>query len=110
MRILSVLSLAIVTLFVGCASDRNTCDGRGDWEGAEVCEAHHLLMRTVKIPNPRFKKMPSEQYLQDRLRAFPHSRPFALPPQCKDAVVYICEQCLRTEELWRHQHPEEKFE
>ncbi len=110
MRILSVLSLIVVALAVSCASDRKTCDGRGDAEGAEVCEVHHLMMRTVTVPNPRMKKTPSEQYLQDRVRAFPHSRPFALPPECREAIVYICDQCLRTEEIWRHQHPEEKFE
>jgi hypothetical protein len=107
MRILSVICLAVVALFVGCTSDRKTCDGRGE---SEVCEVHHVMMQTVNVPNPRLKTQPSDQYLQDRLHGFPHSRPFALPKECKEAVVYICEQCFRTEELWRHQHPEEKFQ
>lgn len=101
MRMISVLFLATAALLAGCSTQSTTCDARG---GSDICEIHHLIMRSVTIKNPNMKEMPSQEYMMARSRGFIHSRPFFLPPECKRAVVFICDQCVESENTWLLQH------
>ena len=98
-----MMALLVATaFFTGCASHHHTCDGR---DNSEMCELHHRMMSIVTLPNPNMKTPPSDEYLGARIRGFVHSKPFYLPPECTEVVVYICEECLRNERMWRDQHP-----
>ncbi len=48
--------------------------------------------------------MPSQDYLEARVKFFPHAYPFLLPETKGKYVVYICDDCVRAEEIWKNRH------
>jgi hypothetical protein len=101
--ILAPILLAMVLVFSGCES--TTCDARGP---SEVCELHHIYMRTELYTNHKHAVMPSQEYLEARVKLFIHSYPFILPEKCDKCVIYVCDDCLRVENEWKRRHPDGK--
>ncbi len=92
-------------MFSGCETGK-VCDLRR--EAGEVCEIHHLYMHAEKYPNPHRTISPSQEYLVARTRLFTHAKPtlYLLPDECKYAMVYVCDECVRAEREWKTAHPE----
>ena len=86
--------LAVLPGFTGCQS--KVCDARGP---SEECEVHHEFMESVEVPY-KTQPLPSPDYLQARIRFFPHAYPFVLPEKCPKTMVYICEDCVKAEAAW----------
>ena len=100
-----IFSLLLATvLAAGCKSGK-TCDARGDMP--DQCEIHHRIMRSEKFPNPHRTEPPSQEYLAARYRYFRHAKPIllGLPDDCKEVMVYMCDDCVHAEEQWRAAHP-----
>ncbi len=94
-RTVGLLALiAVLPGFTGCKSV--VCDARGP---SDECEIHHTLMESVKIPYSKGTE-PPDDYLQARVRFFPHAYPFALPEKCPNTMVYICDDCVKAEAAW----------
>ena len=93
-----------MAVLCGCKTGK-VCDARGD--SPELCEIHHLYMRSEKFPNPHRTIPPSQAYMEARIRYFVHSKPtlYMLPDECKSCMVYICDDCVHAEEQWKAQHP-----
>ena len=99
------LSLLFGAFIVSGCKTHKVCDARGD--SPDQCEIHHRLMRSEKFPNPHRTVPPSQEYLQARMRGFIHAKPtlFMLPDDCKECMVYVCQDCERAEEQWKAAHP-----
>ena len=91
-------------LLCGCKTGK-VCDARN--ESPDMCEIHHLYMRSEKYPNPHLQTPPSREYLEARTSYFRHAKPtlYMLPDECKTIVVYICDDCVQAEKQWKAQHP-----
>lgn len=98
MFLLMLLTAALVS---GCSTD--VLDGRTD---SEICEIHHTFMGSQEIQCDKHYKAPTQEYLQARKRGFIHSYPYDLPYRKRTKVlVYICEDCVQAEAMWKQQHP-----
>jgi hypothetical protein len=100
-----ILSLVLGTVLFSACKSGKVCDLRR--EGGEFCEIHHLYMHSEKFPNPHRTIPPSREYLEARTRYFVHAKPtlFMVPDECKTCVVYICDECVKTDQEWRAAHP-----
>jgi len=87
--------LLAVGLTTGCKAP--LYDARGP---DEFCEVHHALMHSEQIPAPK-QEMPSREYVEARVKFFPHAKPFYLPDPKGQYVVYICDYCVHAEEIWK---------
>lgn len=104
MRTLLCLGLLAVTLLTSCST--SLMDARTP---SEICEIHHAFMRTTEVSGQKEFNPPSEEYIQARLKGFVHSYPYYLPYRAKTRfVVYLCDDCVRAEKEWKHQHPKKK--
>lgn len=94
-----LVPLLLAAALAGCAS-HDVYDARGP---SEFCEIHHALMHSEKISPPE-NAMPPQDYLEARVRFFPHAYPFFLPETKGKYMVYICDDCVRAEEIWKSRH------
>jgi len=94
-RVFGLLVLmAVSPVFSGCKTP--VCDARGP---SEECEIHHAFMESVEVPFVKRPEPPMD-YLQARIKYFPHAYPFALPEKCPKTMVYICDDCVKAEAEW----------
>jgi len=93
--------LVLALVLAGC---QTTCDVRGP---SDICEIHHAFMHADLVSNTK-RPPPSQEYLEARAKGFVHARPFLLPAQCDRCLVNICDDCVRAEQFWQHEHPGQK--
>jgi hypothetical protein len=104
MRALFLSLFLGMMLATGCKTGK-VCDARGDMP--DQCEIHNRIMRSEKFPNPHRTDPPPREYLAARYRYFRHAKPIliGLPDDCKEVMVYMCDDCVRAEEQWKAAHP-----
>ncbi|HZQ48089.1 MAG TPA: hypothetical protein VFC07_13815 [Verrucomicrobiae bacterium] len=100
MRTILCLGLLAAGLLTGCTT--TYLEARGD---SDICEIHHTFMRTDELPGMKVYKEPSREYIEARRKGFVHSYPFYLPYRSRTRyAVYLCDDCIRTEEIWKQLH------
>jgi hypothetical protein len=99
MRNILLAGLLLIGILTGCGTTE-IYDARG---ASDVCEVHHAYMHSERIRTPA-NVMPSQDYLNARLKFFPHAYPFYLPKIAGRYEVNICDYCVRAEEAWKTQN------
>jgi hypothetical protein len=94
-----VRSVVISTVVVGLAGCCCTHDTRGP---SNVCEVHHVVMKSVTVPGWGGCKLPTATYAEARQNLFPHVYPLQVdsPWPWKRKQIYICDACVIAENEW----------
>ena len=87
---------AVVVGLSGC------CCLRDDRGSSNVCEVHHVPMRTTTVPGWGGCVLPTTTYAEARAKLFPHVYPDQLdsPWPWKRKRVYICGECVAAQKRW----------
>ena len=93
---LASLPMLLLLALSGGGCQTKVCDARGP---SDTCEIHHAFMESVNLPYQK-QEMPGREYLEARVRFFPHSQPFLMSPDCPHCVFYICDYCEHAEQEW----------
>ncbi len=99
MRKILAAALLTIGLLAGCTSLR---DARGP---SEICEVHHAFMRSVELPGPKAGVQLPPEYIETGIKTFPHAMPDYLPDSRHRVMLFICDDCVRAQRVWKLQHP-----
>ncbi|MDB6016264.1 MAG: hypothetical protein JWR19_753 [Pedosphaera sp.] len=62
-------------------------------------------MNSVEVPGPKQSVPLANDYVEAGLRFFPHGYPDYVPSPRDHVVIYICDECVRAQQVWKSQHP-----
>lgn len=99
----SILPVCILVLVLGegCRTPGHVTDLRG---ASDVCAVHHVKMRSVQFPMGSGCALPYAGYLEARDNCFPNAFPIWLNSQKDYCIIYVCDDCIRAEDVWKKSH------
>jgi hypothetical protein len=91
--------LFFVLLVVGLSG---CCCLRDDRGPSNVCDVHHITMKSTTVPGWGGCMLPTVTCAEARAKLFPHVHPDQVdsPWPWKRERVYICDECLTAQEKW----------
>ena len=94
------LTLAVLAMFCGCATQQTADAGVEDWRGKQtggICPVHHVAMRTeiVYATEPGYCAIWPDDYVEARRTRFPYAG-IEYGPELygtRRGKIYVCRSC-----------------